>query len=674
MSRAAQPAGSRKGRNGADDRNVRRNRAAGIGLVLILLAVSTFAVWSSQATAHAASRAASANRLSDGYDRASAALSGEESLERHFQLEPRPEVRNQYIEADDELLSALEALRRDGAAPDRARVAGILAAHSAYLVAIGRLFNAVDAGDKPLASTLDHAEVDPSFAVIEKVLVRAAGSQDTIAQAKLAHLGHLQMLTSRLTPILFLGGLLLAALLASVTRGHRRQLDIERTRAMHDSLHDALTGLPNRLLLADRFDQALLAAKRSGASTGLLLVDLDRFKEVNDTFGHHHGDGLLTQIGPRLRSVLRESDTIARLGGDEFAVLLRDVTDLAAAVEVARKLLLALMAPFTVEGVALDIEASIGVVLSGEHGDDPTTLLQRADIAMYAAKAQNLGVCVYDAELNGHSPTKLALLGELRRALELDQLLLHYQPKVSISTGEVVGAEALVRWQHPDRGLVFPDAFIPVAEHTGLIKPLTTYVLNAALTQAKTWLDAGQPLMVSVNLSARNLLDEGLPKEVAGLLEATGVPAELLELEVTESAIMTEPARAQRLLEALAALGVRLSIDDFGAGYTSLGQLKHLPVTELKIDKSFVMTMTEDTSNSLIVHSVVDLGHNLGLTIVAEGVESAAALAVLGDYDCDIAQGYHLSRPIPIAAFDSWYAARRLALAAPAIPVQAAAP
>ena len=674
MSLAAQPAGARADRHHADDRIGRRSRAAGFGIVLILLAVSAFAIWSSQATADAADRAASANRLSHGYNRAAAALSSEESLERYFQLEPRPEVRTQYIAADDELLRALDALRRAGAAADRTRVAGILAEHATYLETIGRLFNAVEAGDASLARTLDRTEVYPSFAVIRKVLVTAAGSQDTIAQAELAHLGHLQMLTSRLTPILFLGGLLLAALLTSVTRGHRRQLDIERTRAMHDSLHDSLTGLPNRLLLADRFDQALLATKRSGGATGLLLVDLDRFKEVNDTFGHHHGDGLLTQIGPRLRSVLREADTIARLGGDEFAVLLPDVTDLAAAVEIARKLLLALAAPITVEGVALDIEASIGVVLSGEHGDDPTTLLQRADIAMYAAKAQNLGVCVYDADLNGHSPAKLALLGELRRALELDQLLLHYQPKVSISTGEVVGAEALVRWQHPDRGLVFPDAFIPVAEHTGLIKPLTTYVLKAALAQAKTWLDAGQPLMVSVNLSARNLLDEGLPHEVAGLLASSGVPAELLELEVTESAIMTEPVRAQRLLEALAALGVRLSIDDFGAGYTSLGQLKHLPITELKIDKSFVMTMTEDTSNSLIVHSVVDLGHNLGLTIVAEGVESEAALAVLGEYDCDIAQGYHLSRPIPIAAFDSWYAARRAALAGLTIPVQTAAP
>jgi EAL domain-containing protein (putative c-di-GMP-specific phosphodiesterase class I) len=327
-------------------------------------------------------------------------------------------------------------------------------------------------------------------------------------------------------------------------------------------------------------------------------------------------------------------------------------------------------------------------VLSGEHGTDPTSLLQRADIAMYVAKTRNLDMFVYDPAVDGHSPAKLALLGDLRRALDLGQLLLHYQPKVSISTGEVVGAEALVRWAHPDRGLLFPDTFIPLAEHTGLIGPLTRYVLDAALAQARVWADAGQPLTVSVNLSARNLLDDGLPDQVAELLSVHGVPAELLELEVTESAIMTEPIRAQRLLQALAGLGVRLSIDDFGVGYTSLGQLKTLPVTELKIDRSFVMTMAEDISNALIVHSVIDLGHNLGLTLVAEGVETELALTALAGYGCDVAQGYHLCRPIPVDAFDSWRASLqptqrptvgaadggRRPTAVPAVPVQRVRP
>ena len=437
-----------------------------------------------------------------------------------------------------------------------------------------------------------------------------------------------------------------------------RTLTARETELRHQAFHDALTGLPNRTLLFDRFGQVLLSARRDGTTAGLLVIDLVRFKEINDTFGHYYGDELLAQIGPRLRAELRASDTVARLGGDEFAVLLPDITDLSAAMAVAAKLRTVLEMPFHVEGVDLDVEASVGLVLSGEHGMDPAVLLQRADIAMYVAKAQNLGVCAYDPDANEHTPAKLALLGELRRALNLGELLLHYQPKVSLSTTEVVGAEALVRWQHPDRGLIFPDEFIPLAEHTGLIGPLTTYVLGAALIQARAWLDAGRPLVMSVNLSARNLLDEALPQQVADLLAAHGVPAGLLELEVTESALMTEPDRAKRVLEDLSALGVRLSIDDFGAGYTSLGQLKNLPVAELKIDRSFVMNMHNDPGDALIVRSIVDLGHSLGLTIVAEGVETAAALAALTALGCDVAQGYYLSRPVTAEAFDIWMAAR----------------
>jgi diguanylate cyclase (GGDEF)-like protein len=385
-------------------------------------------------------------------------------------------------------------------------------------------------------------------------------------------------------------------------------------------------------------------------------MDLDRFKEVNDTFGHHYGDELLRQIGPRLRTRLRNSDTIARLGGDEFAILLPNVGTLAAATAVADAVQLALEKPFHVEGVDLDVEASIGVVVSGEHGDDASSLLQHADTAMYVAKGRDLGVFAYESDTDTHSPGRLALLGELRSAIENEELFLHFQPKLGIGTGEVIGVEALVRWDHPTRGIVYPDDFVPLAEHTGLIGPLTRFVLITALTQAKSWSDQGFPLQVAVNLSARSLLDEHLPREVAELLAAHEVPAGLLKLEVTESAIMADPARASRLLRELADLGVDISIDDFGVGYTSLGQLKTLPITELKIDKSFVMTMNEDSSDALIVQSVIDLGHNLGLTIVAEGVESAEALDQLTAYGCDDAQGYHFCRPVAGPAFDDWLA------------------
>jgi len=656
---------------GADGGVALRSRLAGGALVLVLLAVSVFAVWSAEATSQASTRAVMASGLSDDYAEAANAVGGEESLERKYRLEPGPDVQAKYDKVAASFVAALGRVRRDGDTGDRAFVDATLAQHYDYLKAIDRLFRATDRGDTTAALKIDRGEVDPSFGAIDQAVLGAAKTQHGVALAQLAWLQHLESTTRTLTPLVFLAGLGLAALLASVTRGHRRQLAAERSQALHDSLHDALTGLPNRTLLADRFDQSLRADTRAGTATGLLLIDLDRFKEINDTFGHHYGDELLRQVGPRLAGALREVDTVARLGGDEFAVLLPDVHSVHDALAVASKLRSALEQPFRVEGIDLDVEASVGVVRSGEHGEDPTVLLQRADIAMYVAKTQQLGVLAYDPTVDGHSPAKLALLGDLRRALERGELVLHYQPKISTSTGDVVSAEALVRWQHPDRGLIFPDAFIPLAEHTGLIGPLTRYVLDAALTQARVCADSGRALPVSVNLSARNLLDENLAAQVAELLAAHDVPAELVELEVTESALMTEPARAQRLLEQLSALGVRISIDDFGAGYTSLGQLKTLPVNELKIDKSFVMSMTVDTGNALIVGTVVELGHNLGLTIVAEGVESEQALSALREFGCDLAQGYHLSRPIPAAALDPWLLGRTITPAHPVAPLPA---
>jgi diguanylate cyclase (GGDEF)-like protein len=440
-----------------------------------------------------------------------------------------------------------------------------------------------------------------------------------------------------------------------VLTGHdvtdRRALQRE---AEHRALHDNLTGLPNRALLQDRLSQSLRTAHRQGTTAGLLLIDLDRFKEINDTLGHHYGDQLLAQVGPRLAGELRKMDTVARLGGDEFAVLLPSVRDLPGATEVAQKLQAALSRPFQVEGVRLDVEASIGVVISGAHGDDASTLIQRADIAMYVAKQRNLGVSSYDREVDSNTPERLALLGDLRRALHNDELFLHYQPKVDLRTGRLCGAEALLRWQHPERGLIPPDAFIPLAENTGLIGPLTNHVLDLALARIGAWAEQGRPLPVAVNLSARNLLDDTLDRTVRELLTKHGVGADLLKLEVTESAIMTDPVRATGVLQRLAALGISISIDDFGAGYTSIRQLKDLPICELKIDRSFVTDVATDPSNAVIVRSVIDLGHNLGLSIVAEGVETQQGLDCLGSYGCDIVQGYIVSRPLPVETFETW--------------------
>jgi len=422
----------------------------------------------------------------------------------------------------------------------------------------------------------------------------------------------------------------------------------------HQAQHDALTGLPNRLLLADRFAQALAPAAQVESPTGLLLIDLDRFKDINDSLGHHVGDALLIQVAGRLTAALRVTDTVARLGGDEFAVLLPQVDGMSGALVAAEKIRAALEPPFSVGGVELSVEASIGAVTSDQHGTDSVELLQRADIAMYAAKRKGGRAVAFSPADQTSSSARLSLLGELRGALTAGELVLHYQPKIGLTDGELCGVEALVRWQHPRLGLLPPVEFLPAAEHTGLINPLTRYVLDAALAQGRRWIDQGRPLCIAVNLSARNLLQDDLADQVGALLTRHGVPAELLQLELTESAIMVEPDRARERLGELAALGVQISLDDFGAGYTSLGQLKDLPISQLKVDRSFIATMAQDPSSALIVQSIVDLGHHLGLTTIAEGVETAADVEALRRYGCDAAQGYYLSRPIPAAALDQW--------------------
>ena len=443
---------------------------------------------------------------------------------------------------------------------------------------------------------------------------------------------------------------------ASLANAHRySERRRYESRLAHQTTHDALTALPNRVLLQDRTAQALSAAARTGATVAVLLLDLDRFKEVNDTFGHAYGDNLLSQVAQRLAATLRDADTAARLGGDEFAILAVGLADAQAVDQVAGRVLAALDEPFCVDGVVLDVEASIGVALSPQHGSTVEDLLRCADVAMYTAKAGKLGIAFYDPDQDQLTPARLALLGDLRRALDApDQLALHYQPKVDISTGELVGAEALLRWTRPGVGLVPPAEFIPVAEGTGLIHKLTSYVLDGALEQAHSWLLAGHRIPVAVNLSTRCLLDQSPPGQVGRLLSLHGVPADLLRLEITESAIMADPARAVSVLQRLADQGVRLSLDDFGTGYSSMSYLKRLPVDELKVDRSFVTDMRSSDGDTLLVRSVIELGHNLGLHIVAEGVEDADTLDALGDLGCDIAQGYHLACPMPARQFDEW--------------------
>jgi diguanylate cyclase (GGDEF)-like protein len=456
---------------------------------------------------------------------------------------------------------------------------------------------------------------------------------------------------TRLLILALVGGLLVlwATLFRLVARASRR--------LRHQASHDALTSLSNRTELYELGERALAGAKRDGTLAALLLIDLDRFKEVNDTMGHEQGDRLLVEVAARLRGLLRNSDILARLGGDEFAVL-ATLPHRGALGEVATRLHAALARPFEIGGVAIELGGAIGIALQPDHGDDVSTLLRHADVAMYEAKRSSTSIETYDCERDPYSPERLALLGELRRALDAEELVLHFQPKVALDSGETIGVEALIRWQHPERGLLGPGEFLGIAERTGLIADITRWVLDAAVRQCGEWRREGIDLPVAVNLAAANIVDSTLPDAVAAALQRWDVPGDRLECEISEDTVMGDPRRATDVLERLRALGVRLSLDDFGTGHSSLSYLKRLPLDEVKIDRSFVIGMADDASDAAIVRSTIDLARHLGLAVVAEGVETAEVLHVLASLDCDIAQGFLLSRPLPAAELGAWLATR----------------
>jgi diguanylate cyclase (GGDEF)-like protein len=431
-------------------------------------------------------------------------------------------------------------------------------------------------------------------------------------------------------------------------------LELARTVAQleHDSLHDALTGLPNRTLFNIGVGEAM-SRRKPDTKLAVLLIDLDRFKEINDTLGHHFGDLLLIEVGVRLSTLSADELTLARLGGDEFAVVLEGLCDDDDAREAATHIRDLLECPFDLKGLDVDVGASIGLALCPDHGEDPVTLLQRADVAMYAAK-QSAGVEIYCSDRDHYSPRRLRMVGELRHAIESQVLQLHYQPKVEIATGAVIGVEALLRWPQEDGRFVPPDEFIPLAEHTGLIRPLTHYVLDHAIAQCHEWTAQGLSLQMSINVSARNLLDPELTRTVRDALAKHDVDASALVIEITESCIMADPNQAIAVLGELVGLGVGVSMDDFGTGYSSLAYLKRLPVTELKIDKSFVQGMDRDPQDAAIVRTVLDLGANLGLIVTAEGIETAEVWSELHQLGCTLGQGYFFSKPLPAGDLVTW--------------------
>lgn len=445
-----------------------------------------------------------------------------------------------------------------------------------------------------------------------------------------------------------------SAMVVDQTSELRAQATVFEHQAMHGTTHDALTDLPNRVLMHDRLERAISSAQHEKHYSALLLLDLNRFKEINNTLGHHQGDLLLKQVATRLRGVVQEPDSVARVGGDEFAILLAKIATPEAALQMARRTQNALNAPFTIGGLALDIRVSMGVALYPEHGVDADTLQQHAEVAMHAAKQRKDAVLMYAPALDEYSPYRLTLTSELRQGIDHNQLLLHYQPKITLSNGEVFGVEALVRWQHPRHGLMHPNDFIPLAERTGLIKHLTSWVLNQALQQCRVWQQEKMDMTVAVNISAQALLDLDLPDIIAGRLAAYDLSAQSLILEITESAIMADTDRALRILTRLAEMGVRLSIDDFGTGYSSLAYLSKLPASEIKIDRSFVAAMTDHENDAMIVRATIDLAHNLGLMVIAEGVESSNIFAELKALGCDAVQGYYISPPLDTQKLTIW--------------------
>ncbi len=430
----------------------------------------------------------------------------------------------------------------------------------------------------------------------------------------------------------------------------------------HQALHDALTGLPNWSLLEDRLRQTVLGSARRDEVSALMMIDLDHFKDVNDTYGYVVGDAILREAGSRIERSVRATDTVARVGGDEFAVLLPAVGSRDVAERIARKVLTIFESPVDVDGHKFDIAASIGIALYPDHGDDSDTLHRRADIAMYVAKEAQSGYVVYAESSDRHRSGYLAVAHELRRAIDGDELLLHYQPKAHLRSGLVTRVEALVRWRHPERGMVPPMQFIPLAERTGLVKPMTTKILDIAMAQCIEWQSKGTPISIAVNLSARTLQESFLPELIGSLLERWNIEPQFLKLEITESSMMSEPERVIAMLQIVQDMGVHLSLDDFGTGYSSLAYLRRLPIDEIKIDKSFVKEMTTNTSDAEIVRAMIDLAHNLGRQVVAEGIEDGETWDMLRDMGCDLGQGYFLSKALAPLELSAWLDESRMGL------------
>ena len=619
------------------------------GLVVTLFGMTFAAVLGSWRQAQIVQNLAAESTQTDAYQRAAYLSLQQEALLQGILREPDGEEREAVSGVSKQLLDLL--LNLAAIDPHLADQTTRAAGRQQSLESITtRYLAALDSGREIAAQEVLESELEP---VTEKIRTDLLDVQDRKVRQYTARLAREKRQFGLLLwgmVLTFLLGLGVLAAVSWSNRSHRRM--IERMAA-----HDALTGLPNRVAFQTRIEIAMAEARAGGNCPTVLMLDLDGFKEVNDNLGHHAGDLLLVEVARRLQRSVRSQDTVARLGGDEFAILLAD-SDPGMGETAAARISKAFDDPFIIDGITLDIEVSIGIV-TGRPDEDPAALLRSADTAMYTAKEHRLGFTRFNPEQANETASRLTLLGDLRRALDNgDEIRLHFQPKIAVDRDAVIGAEALARWEHPTRGSVGPAEFIPVLEGTSLIHRFTARVLDQALAQARRWLDDGHRIPVAVNVSTRCLLDTTFPDTVARALKTADLPGDLLCIEITENTVMADPDRAIDVLRRIRTLGVTTAIDDFGTGYSSMAYLKILPVDEIKVDRSFVRDMATDHSNYVLVESTVDLGHNLGLAVVAEGVEDAPTVSALQSLGCDMAQGYHYAKPLPAEDFINYLTQR----------------
>jgi diguanylate cyclase (GGDEF)-like protein len=649
-----------------------RSVALTASLAGVLLALGVYVIQGTVHTTHATDQQGQALVVDLLFAEARIAIATEEVNLRHYQVEPSVAVKQRFDRVADTAGETLAAIASSADPQARRDALRLQDEQIAYRALADRLI-AMVADSNPEHLQLDRLEVTPAFYILQNDVNEVSRSYHDYAQRQVSALRRTQLRLLVGTSVGFGAGLLLVGMILRMVLGHQRRLVEQAAESRHLALHDPLTGLPNRALFTQRLGAALDVAAAHNHHAAVMVIDLDGFKAVNDTLGHHAGDRVLVEAGRRLSAGVGRHGVVARLGGDEFAVLLPHVPGLAPAAELAEQLVSELRRDFELDDRPAAISGSVGVALGPLHGIGDE-LFRHADAAMYRAKGSGGGVAVYDTELDTElSSDRMEIFAELRGLLDTGdpegQLLLYYQPQVRLADGEITSIEALARWQHPVRGLLQPDGFLPAAERGGLEIRLTYHLLGLAVRQAAEWLATGSPRRVAVNVSPRSVTDADFVTRVLGALDEAGLPADLLSLELTETSYMADPARAVHALHRVREAGVTVSVDDFGIGFSSLAQLRLVPADELKIDRTFVRDLTDGTPDAVMVRSAVDLGHNLGLNVVGEGVEDLTTLRHLRMMSCDYAQGYALSRPVPADQLDqACRRARAAALAAITMP------